>query len=458
VSQRPNSFPLLSECPVSDSNQFKVGDTVPSAAKDANGSETNLNDGTLDGASENGLRKRLRVDEANKYENTKLHRKQKKRALENTSPGKQILSLDYDIPVDEATVSTLLLSSPSVHKHSNKDDWADDSDDGGEEWLAKKAASLGARQKRRASSTRQSCITSSSSSSDGHACAPAPSHRNNAYVQSNDAKKHSFPPLSSYTFSIDKPSGGNNNSDRQVQEPAQVSQRPNSFPLLSECPVSDWCGCLVYHRNDLLRRVGKVIFKEDRSMVLVDMDKIVRYYHERHLIVVPSNQFEVGETVPCNFVVSSPGAGGKKSSELCGDQLTFWICEKCSAGNHGHHSTCQSCNSTKTDSSDQSISLGVGEAVSMNDCRQIHHLEQNIEPSWSKIHGSSTFREDIGIYELSWDINSIEESVLCENRAAFSVGVRFRKFFKGYGFYDGRILSWARKPYSGSHVLVYRCK
>ena len=413
----------------------------------------------MEGASENGLRKsirhpRPRVDEAYyEYDHTKLHRKQKKRALDNTSPEKQILSLDYDIPVDEATGSTLLLSSPSVHKHSNKDDGTDDD---GEEWLEKKAASLGARQKKRASSTRRSSIITSSS--DGHACAPAPLRRNNANSQSNDAKKHSYPPISSYTFSIDKPSGRNNNSARQVQEPAQVPQQTYPFPLLSECPVRGWYGCLVFHQNDVRRRVGEVIIEQDRPLVAVDMDGVLQHFHVRHLVVVPSNQFKVGDTVPCNFVVSSPGVRGKKSSELCGDQLIFWICEKCNAGNYGRDLTCQSCNSTKTDSPDRSICLGVGEAVLMNDCQQINRLEQNIDPSWSTIHSKSTLREDIGMNERSWDINSFEDSMLCGNRAAFPIGMMFRKFFPAYGFYDGRILSMARKPYSGSHVFVYRCK
>ena len=408
----------------------------------------------MEGASENGLRKsirhpRPRVDEAYyEYDHTKLHRKQKKRALDNTSPEKQILSLDYDIPVDEATGSTLLLSSPSVHKHSNKDDGTDDD---GEEWLEKKAASLGARQKKRASSTRRSSIITSSS--DGHACAPAPLRRNNANSQSNDAKKHSYPPISSYTFSIDKPSGRNNNSARQIQEPAQVPQQTYPFPLLSECPVRGWYGCLVFHQNDVRRRVGEVIIEQDRPLVAVDMDGVLQHFHVRHLVVVPSNQFKVGDTVPCNFVVSSPGVRGKKSSELCGDQLIFWICEKCNAGNYGRDLTCQSCNSTKTDSPDRSICLGVGEAVLMNDCQQINHLEQKIDPSCDEIHDSSTLRE-----ELSWDINSIEDSVLCENRAAFPHGMMFRKFFPPHGFYDGRISSMVRKPYSGSHVFVYRCK
>jgi len=67
------------------------------------------------------------------------------------------------------------------------------------------------------------------------------------------------------------------------------------------------------------------------------------------------------------------------------------------------------------------------------------------------------------VNELRWMINSIEDSVLCGENAAFPLGMTIRKFFTNYGFHDGRIIKVVRKIWADSErstdrpVLVYRC-
>jgi hypothetical protein len=67
------------------------------------------------------------------------------------------------------------------------------------------------------------------------------------------------------------------------------------------------------------------------------------------------------------------------------------------------------------------------------------------------------------VNELRWTINSVEDSVLCGENAAFPLGMTIRKFFTNYGFHDGRIIKVVRKIWADSDrstdrpVLVYRC-
>jgi len=68
------------------------------------------------------------------------------------------------------------------------------------------------------------------------------------------------------------------------------------------------------------------------------------------------------------------------------------------------------------------------------------------------------------INKLGWAINSIEDSVICGENAAFPLGMKVRRFFTNYGFHDGRIIKLARKLFVDNDtneerpVLVYRCK
>lgn len=213
------------------------------------------------------------------------------------------------------------------------------------------------------------------------------------------------------------------------------------------------------------------------------MDGVLKKYHVKHLIIVPSNQFKVGDTVPSNFSLALKR--GNESSALSSDQLTFWFCKKCDTCNNSRHLACQSCGSTKTASPERSIVLGeareamssctdgerVGVGVrdqplscasigtnSKQKCRgKIATISEVMPMMLRKVHQSQ-------VNELSWAIKNIEDSVLCGERTPFPLGMLFRKFFPGYGFHDGRILKVVRKVFVDSDsneerpALVYRCK
>ena len=69
--------------------------------------------------------------------------------------------------------------------------------------------------------------------------------------------------------------------------------------------------------------------------------------------------------------------------------------------------------------------------------------------------------DSIMVNELRWNVNSIEDSILCEENKPFPLGLKVRKFFSGYGFHDGRIIKVCRKfvaekKQNQRPVLVYR--
>ncbi len=402
-----------------------------------------------------------RVDEIHSYEHVKLHCKQKKRAFA------EMTSL-YDIPVDKAASSTLI-SSPLVQRRSNKKGGADDPKDNGEDWLEKVAASLGAdssslRHKRHARSA-------------GRACETTTPRRNRAGTPSYS---HASSSLSSNSI-VDNFLGRNDNHS--------LKPRASEFslPLLSECPVRSWYGCLVFHKNDGRRRVGEVIIEQDKQWVEVVMDGALKKYHVKHLFVVPSDKFKVGDLVPSDL--GAPSQSGTMSSELCNNQLIFWLCEKCNACNDGYHLACLSCGTMKPGSPERSIFLGVArEAMirkdshfSRRESTRLDMLNQPLSKTQIGMHSKQTCRGKIAtisevlprflrnvhqyqVNELSWTIRNIEDSVLCGERTPFPLGMIYRKFFPGYGFHDGRIIKVVRKLLVDNdrneerHVLVYRCK
>lgn len=435
---------------------------IHQSARNANLSTSIGDDGTVGETSQLGFRKSSRqpkppqwADEIYTYEHVKqVHHKQKKRLVEGPSPEMRY-TLDYDIPVDEAALSTLH-SLDAGHMMRSTD--SDSDEDENEGWLEKVAVSLGAESssKRLARSTQRVC---NSSTVDGRGCTPAPSTRNNADEQSIDANMHAS-------------SGMNdNNSQQPPTEPSRAPQPPydsESFPLLSKCPVKSYYGCLVFHKEDARRRVGEVLVEQEKPWVQVIMDGVRKICHVANLIVVPSQLFKVGD----------------------------WSCENCNECNDGRSSACRSCNTTKTDSSERSIFLGVvGEAVvsDRRDCQRVDlhgdrsscmdcvsvdldsrdqpPLQSQSKPNCegiiaaiaevmptflSKLHQSQ-------VNKLGWTINCREDAIVCGERTCFPIGMKFRKFFPGYGFHDGRILNVARKYFVDSDknekrpALVYRC-
>ena len=60
----------------------------------------------------------------------------------------------------------------------------------------------------------------------------------------------------------------------------------------------------------------------------------------------------------------------------------------------------------------------------------------------------------------SWNVRCIEDSMLCQSKAPFPLGLRVRKFFPGYGFHDGFITCMDRKFFGDEQgtrpMLVYQ--
>ena len=440
-------------------------------------------DGTLGEAREVGLRKShrhpkplRRVGESYNYEHDKLYYNRKKRAFEDAHPDIPTAS-HYDIPVDKAASSTLL-SSPSVQSRSNEKNGVDNPEDNDGDWLERVAASLGAdssslRRKRFAHSTQKEFPASSHK----HASETATPSRNRAGAPYNLSASSSY---SSNSCIIDRFLGRNDDNSQK----SCASQY--SLPLLSECPVRSWYGCLVFHKNDGRRRVGEVIIEQDKKWVEVVMDGALKKYHVKHLIVVPSDKFKVGDMVPSDF--GAPSQSGTKG-EVCANQLIFWLCEKCDACNDGRHLACLTCGTMKPASPERSIFLGVArEAMIMKDSHysrresvRLDMLDQPLSKTQIGMHSNQISQGKIAeisevlpkflrklhqsqVNEVNWAIKNIEDSVLCGERTPFPLGMIYRKFFPGYGFHDGRIIKVVRKLFVDNDrnekrpVLVYRCK
>eukprot|EP00978_Attheya_sp_CCMP212_P007029 scaffold16416_cov52-Attheya_sp.AAC.16 len=66
------------------------------------------------------------------------------------------------------------------------------------------------------------------------------------------------------------------------------------------------------------------------------------------------------------------------------------------------------------------------------------------------------------VNQLNWNIQSIEDALICQENNPFPLGMQSRRFFPGYGFHDGRIVKVHRKQFLDHEtgiwrpVLVYR--
>eukprot|EP00550_Attheya_septentrionalis_P009864 CAMPEP_0198287132 /NCGR_PEP_ID=MMETSP1449-20131203/6039_1 /TAXON_ID=420275 /ORGANISM="Attheya septentrionalis, Strain CCMP2084" /LENGTH=1964 /DNA_ID=CAMNT_0043985037 /DNA_START=184 /DNA_END=6078 /DNA_ORIENTATION=- len=66
------------------------------------------------------------------------------------------------------------------------------------------------------------------------------------------------------------------------------------------------------------------------------------------------------------------------------------------------------------------------------------------------------------VNQLNWNIQSIEDALICQENNPFPLGMQSRRFFPGYGFHDGRIVKVHRKQFLDNEtgiwrpVLVYR--
>jgi len=97
------------------------------------------------------------------------------------------------------------------------------------------------------------------------------------------------------------------------------------------------------------------------------------------------------------------------------------------------------------------------QSQSKPNCEGIIAAIAEVMPTFlSKLHQSQ-------VNKLGWTINCREDAIVCGERTCFPIGMKFRKFYPGYGYHDGRILNVARKYFVDSDknekrpALVYRC-
>ena len=343
------------------------------------------------------------------------------------TPDRNLLSsLDYDIPVDAAAVSTLNFTDSTKHTV----DMQNDSEDDEKEWLEKVAASLGAdtsapRQKRM-SPTHAPILKQSSST-------PTPN------PQSCNMKSGAASTCSTISFTSVQKMGLNEGEMIQPPESVLITNVPSvSYSLLSEYSVGSRHGRFVIHKNDKRRRIGEVILENGEHWVEVSIGCALKKYHVKHLVVVPSKHSKVTglpifdvlcttsltsssskklhfnpsstekrtplieKNTPPLIEINAPSSVKqlhpllisdseksnenvlmpieKKSESISADHLFCWFCDSCDANNEVGSSSCRECNASKTDKSKRSMLFDIAAAAVTDKARRTVDEAMNCIP------------------------------------------------------------------------------